>query len=336
MKNRIFKKIGVLLLFVGALITFNAVAGNNVVEASDIGPATAMAAVVKNELAVKELNKHFRHLNRPWMGRVPSKNKWVNNDVIKLNEIGADPTVLINNNTYPIAVTTREDQSTAISLFKYDTTNTVVTDDEIYALPYDKVGSVQEQHRETLEEKTADHGLHSLAPYENTATSPVIETTGPDDGTGRAMLTYNDLDTLKKKLNKLKVPMRDRILVLSTDHASDLCKEDKDLRNQLANHKEGTPPPKLAGFEIYEDVYSPVYDSSTKQKLAFGSVTPGLEASVYFYAKRTAKAKGSVKRYARMSDQDPENRESTMGFRLYNIVIPTHNTCNGAIIDGTP
>mgnify|MGYP003110037269 CR=1 FL=1 len=329
MKNTIRKIVGLAVIML-AFLTFNAVSGHPVESLTDQIPQMAFAAVAKNELAVKELNKHFRHLDRPWMGRIPSKNNWVNNDVIKLNEIGADPEVLINNNTYPIAVAARPDESTVISLFKYDTTNTVVTDDEIYALPYDKIGSVQMQHRETLEEQTADHGLHSLAPYENTATSPIIETTG-ETVDGRKRMVYADLDNLKKKLNKLKVPLKGRVLVLSTDHASDLCIEDKDLRNQLANHKEGTPPPRMAGFDLYEDVYAPKYDGST-QKIAFNSVTEGKEASVYFYAPRTAKAKGSVKRYARLAENDPENRETTMGFRLYNIVIPTHNTSNGAII----
>ncbi len=105
---------------------------------SDYGlPGMAFAAVAKNELRVKELIKHFRHKGT-WLERIPSKQQWVNNDVIKINEEGADPDVLINNNTYPISVTPREDGSIVIELYKYDTTNTVVTDDEIYALPYDK------------------------------------------------------------------------------------------------------------------------------------------------------------------------------------------------------
>ena len=175
-------------------------------------PVLGMAAA-KLELTERELINHFRH-EGSWLQRVPSKNQWVGNDVIKLNHIGADPNVLINNSTYPIAVAARPDSNTAISLFKYSTENTEVSNDELYALPYDKVGSVQRQHRETLEEQTLSHALHSLAPVANTAKTPIIETTGNDDGTGRKRLTSKDLINYKKKLDNLKIPKKGRVLVL--------------------------------------------------------------------------------------------------------------------------
>lgn len=298
-------------------------------------PALAFAAVAKNELAEKELIKHFRH-SGTWLDRVPSKNQWVGNDVIKLNEIGADPDVLINNNTYPIAVAQRPDTSTAISLFKYDTTNTKITDDELNALPYDKPGSVQEQHRETLEERTQEHALHSLAPVANTASTPIIKTTGAAVGGlgSRLRLTYNDLVEYKKTLDKLKIPKKGRILVLCADHVADLLLEDKALNVQYNNHKTGAITQNYVGFEIYEDIYAPVYDATTLAKIPFASATPGVEGSVFFLAKRTAKARGTVKRYMRAAEGDPENRETVVGFRLYFIAIPTSLLGQGAIISG--
>lgn len=297
-------------------------------------PSLAFAAVAKKELAERELIKHFRH-SGTWLERVPSKNQWVGNDVIKLNEIGADPEVLINNNTYPIAVSQRTDTSTAISLFKYDTTNTKITDDELYALPYDKSGSVQAQHRETLEESTQEHALHSLAPMANTAETPIFVTTGEDDGTGRKRLTSKDLINYKKQLSNksLKIPKKGRILVLCPEHIADLLIEDKALDVQYQNHKEGAISKNYYGFELYEDIIAPVYDAGLN-KIAFGSVTPGTEASVLFLAKRTAKARGTVKRYQKISDNDPENRETVVGFRLYFIAIPLSLKGQGAIVSG--
>jgi len=295
-------------------------------------PQIAMAAVALNELAVKELIKHFRHAGT-WLARVPGKNKWVGNDVIKLNEIGADPAVLINNNTYPIPVSTRTDTSTSISLFKYDTENTSIPDDEIYALPYDKPGSVQEQHRETLEETTQAHALHSLAPMSNTANTPVLETTGPDDGNGRLRLIYTDLVRLKKQLDVLKVPKKGRILVLCPDHVEDLLLEDKALQNQYQNHKEGAITMSYCGFELHEDITPPEYDGSL-DKIAYDSVTSGSAASVVFHVKGCAKARGSAKRYMSKSDEDPENRRTLVGFRLYFIAIPTRLLGQAAIVSG--
>jgi hypothetical protein len=297
------------------------------------GSTTAFAAVAKKELAERELIKHFRH-GGTWLERVPSKNQWVGNDVIKLNEIGADPEVLINNTTYPIAVSQRTDISTAISLFKYDTTNTKITDDELYGLPYDKDGSVQQQHRETLEEHTQEHALHSLAPAGNTAKTPVITTTGKDDGTGRKRLVSADLINYKKTLDKLKIPKKGRVLVLCADHIADLLIEDKALETQYQNHKTGAITMNYYGFELYEDIFSPEYNA-TLNKIPFGSTVTGTAASVLFLAQRTAKARGSVKRYLAKSEDDPQNRETVMGFRLYFIAIPTSLLGQGAIVSGT-
>ncbi len=299
----------------------------------DIAPQAALAPVALKTLAEKELIKHFRHKGT-WLDRIPSKNQWVGNDVIKLNEMGADPEVLINNNTYPIPVSSRTDGSTPIALFKYDTTNTKITDDELYALPYDKNGNVQQQHRETLEEKTQEHALHSLAPVENTPKTPILRTTGEDDGTGRKRLTYKDLVTFKKKLDKLKIPKKGRILVLCADHVADLLLEDKALNVQYNNHKEGSITMNYCGFELYEDIYAPEYDATTLTKIPFESATSGVAASVLFLAQRTAKARGTVKRYLSLAETDPENRETVVGFNLYFIAIPTSLLGQGAIISG--
>jgi len=300
---------------------------------TDHVPTLAFAVVAKNELREKELIKHFRHKGK-WLETIPSRNKWVNNDVIKINVEGIDPEVLIDNNTYPISKAQRVDDSIVIALHKYDTTNTVVTDDELYALPYDKPGSVQRQHREVLEEKTEEHALHSLAPMQNTAETPVLKTTGPDDGTGRKRLTYNDLITLKKKLDALKVPANGRVLVLSPNHVADLLLEDKNLNIHYQNHTEGAIAKKYAGFEIYESIYAPKYDPNTLQKIPFGAETEGSYASVVFYKNATARARGSVKVYMRDAKLDPEMRESTIGMRLYFVAVPLKKKGQAAIIDG--
>lgn len=296
------------------------------------GPTMAFAAVAKKEIAERELIKHFRH-SGTWLERVPSKNQWVGNDVIKLNEIGADPEVLINNNTYPIAVSTRTDTSSAISLFKYSTENTKVSNDELYALPYDKVGSVQQQHRETLEERTQEHALHSLAPVANTIDTPIMVTTGDDDGTGRKRLRSQDLINYKKKLDDLKIPKKGRVLVLCPAHIADLLLEDKNLNIQYQNHTTGAIAKNYYSFEIYEDIIPPLYDASLN-KIAFNSETEGTEASVLFLAQRTAKARGSVQRYLAKAENDPQNRQTVIGFDLYFIAVPTSLKGQGAIVSG--
>ena len=249
------KKIkNILFALLATLFVWNVADAQTVTSSlNDIGGHTLAASALVNEYAEKELIKHFRHAGT-WLARITSHNKWVGKDTIKLGDIGADPKVLINNTTYPIPVTERTDGETAIALYKYETENTKITDDEKETLAYDKQGSVQQQHRETLEEETQAHALHSIAPSSNSAAAPVIETTGPNDGAGRRMLVYKDLVSLKKKMDKLKIPKKGRLLVLSPDHIADLLIEDKALNVQYQNHKEGAIAKNYAGFEIYEDI----------------------------------------------------------------------------------
>ena len=64
---------------------------------------------------------------------------------IHLVDVGADPAVLVNNTTYPIATSQRTDGDVAIGLHKFETENTTVTDDEMEGVAYDKIKSVNPQ-----------------------------------------------------------------------------------------------------------------------------------------------------------------------------------------------
>lgn len=288
---------------------------------------------VKNEMAEKEMIKKFRHDNT-WLAAVPAKPQWVNNDVIKIPVQGAAPNVLINNNIYPIVSNKRDDGHVVLALNKYDTENTTVTDDELYALPYEKVSDVQVQHRETLEDKTAEHALYGIAPDANSAETPILETTGADDGNGRKKLTTKDIIRYKKELDKMNVPRQGRVLVLCPDHVADLLEEDTTFNTRYQNMTDGIIMKNFYSFETYEATYGPKYDNSL-EKIAFESTNPGRDASVVFHKRSVAKAPGSVTRYARDAKENPEYRESTIGFRLYFIGVSFRSEGIGAIVSGT-
>jgi hypothetical protein len=129
----------------------------------------------------------------------------VNNNVIHMVDVGADPGVLVNNTTYPISISDRTDSDVAISLDKFDTENTRVTRDELYAISYDKMGSVIESHKLVLEDKTADKAAHSLAPSANTADTPIILTSGLTNGEtyARYRLDPDNIIEAKRRLDDL-------------------------------------------------------------------------------------------------------------------------------------
>lgn len=294
----------------------------------------AVALPVKNTIAENEMIKQLRH-EHTWVSEIRSRQNWVNQDTIKIPKRGEAPRVLIDNTNYPIAKNERDDSHVVVTLHKFDTENTIVTDDELYALPYDKVSDVQMQHRETLEDTTAEYGLWGLAPAENDEANNlfVIETTGENDGTGRKKMTTKDLRKLQEKMNAAGINKNGRILILTDEHVSDLLDEDKKFYTQYHNHKEGAIASKYYGFTIYEDSKTPEYDENL-EKIAYGSVTVGRKSSVVFHKGSTAKAVGTIKRFAKAAEDNPELRENTIGFRMYHIICTYGIEGSAAIVSG--
>lgn len=318
--KKLFKIFLVAVLFVTGMGISHAL-GLNTTESVQMAAVTVVPSQLKNTIAEKEMLKQLRHVHS-WVGEIRSRQNWVTNDTIKIPKRGKAPSVLIDNTNYPIVKNNREDSHVVVSLHKFDTENTTVTKDELYALPYEKTSDVQMQHRETLEDTTAEYGIWGLAPQKANDKENlfVVETTGADDGTGRKMLTSKDLRKLQEKMNKKGIDKKGRVLVLSDDHVSDLLDEDRKFYNQYQNHTEGVISNKYYGFIVYEDSTNPQY-SDTLEKLPFGSATVGRTASVVFHKGSTAKATGTVERFMRDASNDPEMRESTIGFRLWHIIV---------------
>lgn len=310
-------------------------------ESNDTGNLVTYATLVasplqlKNTTAEKEMIKMLRHAHT-WVQEIKSKQNWVNQDTIKIPKRGAAPKVLIDNTNYPIVKNEREDSHVIVSLHKFDTENTIVMEDELYALAYEKTSDVQQQHRETLEDTTMEYGLWGLAPQAHSAVDNlfVIETTGEDDGTGRKKLTSKDMRNLQATMNKKGIDTKGRVMVFCDDHVSDLLNEDKNFFTQYHNAKEGVLSKNYYGFIVYEDSKTPQYNDATLAKLPYGSLTVGRPSSVVFHKNVTAKATGTVKRFARMAEDDPENRENTIGFRLYNIIVTYGVEGSAAVISG--
>ncbi len=303
-------------------------------------PAGVAGMGILRELWTGEIVKKFRH-DGMWLSRVPSRNDLVVNNTIHLVDIGADPEVLINNTTYPIPSAIREDVDIPIGLDKFDTENTIITDDELQGLPYDKPGSVTNQHNEVLEEKTAEKAAHSLSPSSHSATTPIIATTGSSNGetVARKMMTPNDIISLKKAWDKKKYPKNGRCLVLSPEHVADLLTTDEKFARQYKDMKSGTILP-MYGFDIYEFTGNPKYSyaNSAYTKKAFGAADDDANdhvASFAFIDSRVMQFRGDIKMYNSQAAADPEMRRSLVGFRLYHMCINLKTEGIGAIVSAS-
>jgi hypothetical protein len=187
--------------------------------------------------------------------------------------------------------------------------------------------------KEELEIKVTEHALYSISPLQNSASTPVLETTGPLDGT-RRRLVKADVIRFKGALDKASVPKAGRIWVMNSIHANDLLIEDSVFEKGYMNRVDGSIAMNYYGFKIYEEVYTPTYHATTKVKLAFDSVTAGRTSSVVFHKSSCVKAKGTVERFARDKKADPENRKSVVGYDLYFGCFAIQDQGLGAIIDG--
>lgn len=256
-------------------------------------------------------------------------------DKINMAEAGIDPNVLINNTTYPIKVVQRIDTPISIELDKFETENTLIRRPEVIEYSYDQLESVIRGHRQSLKSKTAEKAAHAFSPQKNTEFTPVIETTGKDTG-GRKRLTFEDIITLKGLFDSVDIPLEDRFLVLSPEHATDLLLEDIKLFKDLTNIKDGKPF-NFAGFSMLQFSKMPKYEinstSKVLEKVAFGAETTSTQfCSFAFHADEVMKADGEMFMYA--NENDAKERGTIVGFDKRFIAVPMRNKGIGAIVSG--
>lgn len=297
---------------------------------------TGLQAGVLTEIWTGEMVKKLRAADKAtWLDGVPDYSADAENDVIHLVDIGADPEVLINNSTYPIPMQDLSDPDIAISLDKYQTKVTRIKDDSLYAASYDIIGSHVERHKSAILENKFKKAIHAFGPASDTNSTPVVATTGTNDGNGRKRITLNDIILLKAKFDKLEVPADGRRLVLCSDHVNDLLVADQHFKEQYYNYTSGRIS-NLYGFEVHEYVGNPYY-SSAGAKLAF-KATPSAtdrQASIAFYTGRMFKCSGSTKFYYSDASTSPSTQESTMNYRHYFIALPKKQEAIGAIYSAT-
>lgn len=252
----------------------------------------------------------------------------VENDKIHIPEMGSDPNVLLNNTTYPIAVTERVDIDQEITLDTFETENTMVRDAEAVEMAYDKVESVIYGHKQTLGSTTAQKAAHAFSPSDNTTETPVLFTTGADNGEGFKRMTPQDVLKLKKAFDLADIPLDDRYLVLDPNHVEDLIEFDLKAFKDITDFENGKPR-RFAGFNILTFSKNPQYNGTTLVKLAFGAVN-GVPSSFAFHKKEVMKADGTIKMFANIDD--PKERATILGFSKRFVALPIRNKGIGAIV----
>ena len=302
-------------------------------------PGGALMEGVFTEVWTGELVKKLNAgLQATFLNGIPDYSTNVNNEVIHLVDVGGDPDVLVNNTTYPIPIQNLEDGDIALSLDKFQTKATRVTDDQLYAISYDKMASVIERHMDAIVTVKYKKFAHALAPYSHTAKTPIIQTSGETDAaSGRKKITLKDIIALKRAFDNMEVPEDGRVLVLCPDHVNDLLELDQSFRDKYYNYTTGKLM-NMYGFEVYTFVNAP-YFNKNGVKLAYNAVPTATDhkGSFAFYRPRMFRAQGSTKMYYSEAVNNPQTQENLVNFRNYDIVLPKKMEAIGAIYswDGT-
>lgn len=244
--------------------------------------------------------------------------------------------ILINNTTYPLEVQVYEDGTAQVSLDKYQTKVVTVSDDQVIGASYSKIDAVTGIMTKGIVKSKYAKAIHSIAPAGNTAATPVIVTTGADDGTGRKRCRYEDLVALKALADDLEWDEEGRRLPLCTDHWNDLLLDRDRFGDNFSNYRTGTLAPMIAGWEIYQYIKNPLYTAATKVKKAYGAAAAAgdYKASVGFLTVNIAKKTGLTKQYFKKASDDPDNQTNRLAYRHYYIVTPKRSKYICALVSG--
>lgn len=269
----------------------------------------------------------------PWLDGIPELDTNVlemgSGDASELNVIhiprtSFNPDVLINNTAYPLAVQAYTDDETVVSLDKYQTKPTSISDDKIIGASYAVIDPATKAHTNAINAKKYQKAIYAIGPASDAALTPVIAATGVARiAGGPASLIYDDLVNLKDKLDAAECPVDGRRLVLSTAHWNDLLVDRKNFGDKLVNYNTGMPAPVIAGFKLYQYNGNPLYTSAGVKK-AFGAVKAAgdRQGSVFFNEMAIAKKSGMTKQYFKEAKNDPEAQTNLLNYRHYFIAMP--------------
>lgn len=295
-------------------------------------PAGAAFEGVYTEVWTGELIKRLNAgLKADFLNGIPDYSAKVDNEVIHLVDVGGDPDVLVNNTTYPIPVQDLTESDIPVGLDKFQTKATRVTDDQLFALSFNKYAADVERHGNAILTVKYKKAAHALTPYSHTDKTPVIATSGAADTSGRKKLVIQDIIALKRAFDNMEVPEDGRVLVLCPDHVNDLLEADQSFKDKYYNYTTGKLL-NMFGFEVYTYVNCP-YFTKEGVKVAY-DVTPAatdLKGSFAFYRPLMFRAQGSTKMYYSEARTSPQTQESLVNFRHYYIVLPKKQLAIGAI-----
>ena len=249
----------------------------------------------------------------------------VENNKINLAEAGVEPEVLFDNKVYPIAVASRDDIPLEIALHTLDTKNTVVRNIEAMELAYDKMASVVRGHKNALHRYRTRLAAHNWCPQKNTATTPVLATSGSKNKAGLKAASFEDFLFLAAKYKGMDVDISRVTVALCPVHEMDLMAEDKKLYKSII---EGG---KLFGMNLFSSSALPYFNATSGEKLAYGAAAGATDtqASIIYCEDNVMCAAGDTDVF--VTYKSPTERGDILGYQQRFTALPINGKNLAAI-----
>lgn len=290
-------------------------------------PHLALYAGLNKEVWIDKLMEGF-YPESGFLQESEDMSSFVDNDVINLAEIGADPNVLLNNNSFPVPTSQRTDTALALPLETYDTENTLVRNAEQAELAYDKMASVLKGHRRALTLEARLRAAHNYAPTTDGANTPIKVTTGADRGDGLLRCKFEDIMKMENLFDDNEWGTSgdgSRIMILHPKHKADLQAQDLTMYNRIFDVTTGQPVKMLYGFKIYLYSRTARYHKSTGAKVAYKAAATANDsfASQFYLRSEVMRADGTVDMFSK--EKDPDVRGDVVGFQKRALYLPFRN-----------
>lgn len=287
-----------------------------------------------------QLLEEFRNLKDDFIGTLKAPNKAaIDKDGIKFNKLINNIGFHVNKSTAfePVVVPTKK---TLVEWDKLDTDLTVVTDAELRAMAFDKDSELRRLHRESFKIGVRDYAMRQLAPSANSATTPVIRTTGPDDGTGRKRMLYADLIKWYLQIDALNLTDKAQMFtILCTEHRADLIVD----RASTNNYRDVVIDPVTGAIKSFFEMKFFNNNQNVKYVAADtlkadGAAEIGTDrnASVFYYAPNTVHHIEAVQTLFKTMSQSTREVDPQAEFRLhaYGLTDKKQDYGFGAMISG--
>jgi hypothetical protein len=187
---------------------------------------------------------------------------FVNNHAINLAELAiTDPVVLINNTSLPIPVVQPTDTALQITLKRYSTQSTLVTDAVAKELAYDQKSYYIKRHQNSLFKQMSADAAMAWSPLQDSEYNAVIS---PSSSDPQALI--NAIIKLKSRFRKINA-FDQMNLVLCPEHEAAISGENVILYKDFS----GMPGAELFGFRLWFSSQCPYYTTSSGVKVTDGT-----------------------------------------------------------------